>query len=374
MATVYKPLAPEDIQVTRTILNEAIPITGSIISGTYSSSAGETNILNYAHGMFQTVYDYPVNSSSANNLFDITVGLASGSYASASSTNQITKKLSIYNQMASILAGNDVNGGILKFDRDGDPAGGSKINNAYFLNFSRLLFKDQIKKGSFTLELGVTAGSIGSSYDSFSYSASISDSSAQYKTNSPAGEYGILRLDTISGNSGSASKESSDVGLIFYQAGVVVLNTDIFAAYNGSGVNLASNPNGQLSSAAAMKGSTNNYANIATLFATGSIQDAADSLRKRIKSIQFQNTTQLNSTIHFVRINNNEFNYSSNPTYLTGSKIKIKNDNSQNAPLSFITSVGLYSADNELLAVAKLSTPLQKTETDSLSLRVRLDY
>lgn len=366
MATVYKPLAPEDIQVTKTLLNESIPITGSIISGTYSSSAGEMNIVNYPHGMFQTVYDYPYASSSANNLFDITVGVANGSAASASNATQITKKLSIYNQMANILAGNDVNGNILKLDRDGDPAGGTKINNAYFLNFSRLLYKDQIKKGSFSIQLGVNGSS-----NPFNYIATISDSGSLFKTNSPAGEYGILTL-TTTGN--GATVRDPNVGLIFYQAGVAVLNTDIFAASASSDTDLSSNTGGQLLTAAVMSGSANNYTNVQTLFATGTISDAADSLRKRINRIDFQNTTQLNSTIHFVRVNNNEFNYSSNPTYLTGSKIRVKNNISQNAPISFITSVGLYSADNELLAVAKVSTPLQKTETDSLTLRVRLDY
>ena len=43
-------------------------------------------------------------------------------------------------------------------------------------------------------------------------------------------------------------------------------------------------------------------------------------------------------------------------------------------PVSYITSVGLYSADNELLAVAKVSEPLIKTPSNELTLRVRLDY
>ena len=43
-------------------------------------------------------------------------------------------------------------------------------------------------------------------------------------------------------------------------------------------------------------------------------------------------------------------------------------------PVSYVTTVGLYSADNELLAVAKLSEPLKKTPDTELTLRVRLDY
>ena len=106
---------------------------------------------------------------------------------------------------------------------------------------------------------------------------------------------------------------------------------------------------------------------------SGSISGSADGLRNRIKNIQFNNTTELNSTIYFCRANHNEFNYSSNPTYVSGSKMRVKNVTSD-SPVSYITSVGLYSADNELLAVAKLSEPLKKTPENELTLRVRLDY
>ena len=90
-------------------------------------------------------------------------------------------------------------------------------------------------------------------------------------------------------------------------------------------------------------------------------------------NVSFNNTTELNSTIYFCRANNNEFNYSSNPTYLTASKLRVKN-NTNDTPVSYITTVGLYSADNELLATAKLSEPLKKTPDDEFTLRVRLDY
>jgi hypothetical protein len=72
-------------------------------------------------------------------------------------------------------------------------------------------------------------------------------------------------------------------------------------------------------------------------------------------------------------VNHNEFNYSSNPTYLSSSQIRVK-ESSVDSPVSYITTVGLYSADNELLATAKLSEPLKKTPENEMILRVRLDY
>ena len=106
---LYKTFLNNDVVSTRTLLHEAIPITGTIISGTYS----DNNIKNYAHGMFQSVYDYPYLSSSANHIFDITVGISPNSSLSSSANQQNSKKINLYNQMAQVLVGNDITGSIL---------------------------------------------------------------------------------------------------------------------------------------------------------------------------------------------------------------------------------------------------------------------
>ena len=110
----------------------------------------------------------------------------------------------------------------------------------------------------------------------------------------------------------------------------------------------------------------------ATLTAS-TIQATCDQVRRRMMNVQFNNTVELNSTIYFCRANHNEFNYSANPTYLSGSKIRVKN-NTIDQPVTYVTTVGLYSADNELLAVAKLSEPLKKAPDSELILRCRLDF
>ena len=77
MASTFKTLKPEDKVLARNVLHEAIPITGSILSGTYGTFVtSEESIKNYSHGMFQSVYDYPYLSSSANHIFDLTVGIS----------------------------------------------------------------------------------------------------------------------------------------------------------------------------------------------------------------------------------------------------------------------------------------------------------
>jgi len=364
----------KDIISRSTLLHEAIPITGSLISGTYVVSDTDENIKNFSHGMFQSVYDYPYLSSSANSLFDITCGYSSISSLSSSTNTQNAKKINMYNQMAQVLAGYDHTGSILRFDQAGEVVDtGTKIDEAYFLTFSRLLVKDEIKKGTFELKLGINqdfdhGGTGGGSVHNKRIIITDASSSNVYKVNSPAGEYGILYATGSTANSGEVihSTDYMPCGLLYYQAGVAVISGSVFGSYTlGNG--LLRGSQGPCELAANISGSGFNAITSST------IQTMANGLRNRIYNVQFNNTTELNSTIYFCRVNHNEFNYSTNPTYISASQIVLKEVKSDQTT-TFITTVGLYNANNELLAVAKTSEPLVKTPQDELTIRVRLDY
>lgn len=342
MANIYKTLSSDSITSTRTLLHENVPVTGAIVSGTLYN---DTNIKNYSHGMFQSVYDYPILSSSANHLFDLTCGYHTGDPANA----QNNKKLNVYGQMAQVLVGYDASGDVRPFDRDGDLSSGDKINEAYFINLSRLLAKDEVRKGEFRLTVGT-----GETYAlPFAEETIVGDHGAAnvYRSNSPAGDYAVLYTGSAPHVTGSG------VGLIYYQAGVVVLTSSLFAVD---------------SSDDAIKFNVDDETVEAALTGT-TIQANCDDIRHRFQNLVFDNTIELNSTIYFCNANHNEFNYSSNPTYLSESQIRVKSA-PKDSPSSYITSVGLYSTDNELLATAKLSEPLKKDPSSTLTLRVRLDY
>jgi hypothetical protein len=383
MATTFKTFLNNDITSTKTLLHEAIPLTGTIASGTYNTAGATaetwagTNIKNYAHGMFQSVYDYPYLSSSANHIFDLTVGYAKASTLSASSaTSMQAKKINMYNQMAQVLVGYDTTGSIRNFDEDGNlvdsgAGSGTKVKDCIFINVARLLAKDEIKKGSFTLKIGTGSYATPFVNGGVNTIMTISDSGKEndYRVNSPAGEYAIL---SATAGYGSGWTAAPACGLIFYQAGIVVLSSSIFQ----SGSSLATQTGGIMGKATGGGGSVqwNPSLQYITASLTGSaISSSCNYFRHRLYDMSFNNTTELNSTIHFCRINHNDFNYSSNPTYLSSSKIVVKN-NSLDSPISYMTTVGLYSSDNELLAVAKLSEPLKKDPTNEMTIRVRLDY
>jgi len=159
---------------------------------------------------------------------------------------------------------------------------------------------------------------------------------------------------------------------VFYQAGIAVVSGSVFNDAADGGI-LSNTAPGTLQ--VLSTGGTTGFNTVTA----STIQVMADELRNRIYNIQFNNTTELNSTIYFCRVNNTEFNYSANPTYLSTSsggpsEIVVKDGSVASDPHSYITTVGLYSADNELMAVAKLSEPIKKDPSNELTLRVRLDY
>ena len=342
MPVQYEPFnTSQDVTTTKTLLHEVIPITGSIVSGTYS----EGNIKNYSHGMFQSVYDYPYLSSSANHIFDITVGYDETSGLSGSGT-QNAKKINLYNQYAQVLLGYTGTGSaVRRFESDGTLDDSNPMNEVFFVNFSRLITKDQIKKGSFTLSLGT-----GSAYASpFAGDRLVlQDANASERegyTVTQGGDYGLL----YSNSSGTGTV----LGNIFYQAGIAVVTASVF----DSGVEM------------------NSSAEDVDAVLTGSaISGACDALRHRMFNLSFNNTTEINSKIYFCRVPHNKYNYSANPTYLSGAEVRVKDGVATANPISYITTIGLYSSTGELLATAKLSEPLRKDPTNELTLRVRLDY
>tara|TARA_R110000824_G_scaffold178097_1_gene357709 strand:- start:1652 stop:2701 length:1050 start_codon:yes stop_codon:yes gene_type:complete len=344
----YEPLdSSTDVTTTVTLLYEAIPLTGTIVSGTYN----DENIKNFTHGMFQAVYDYPYLSSSANHIFDLAVGYSSDSTISGStSVTQESKKINMYNEFAQVLLGyTGSNNTVREFEKDLNLDNTGSIRDAFFINFSRLITKDQIKKGSFSMTLGT-----GSWSDPFRYGAidtveTLTDASASATggtTNTIGGDYGLLYT------TGSTVR-----GIVFYQAGIAVIGT---GSWNGvADFNSGSSP-------------VYSYTTAQSL-ASASISGSCDALRHRIQNISFNNTTEINSTIYFCRVPHNKYNYSANPTYVSSSEIRVKSIASD-TPISYITTIGLYSPNNELMAIAKLSEPLRKDPSNEITLRVRLDY
>ena len=118
------------------------------------------------------------------------------------------------------------------------------------------------------------------------------------------------------------------------------------------------------------------------LWTSGTIDEVVDHIcttrfgRGNSSAVSFRNETVINSSLIFCRAAPTQFNYSTNPTYSTADGHIIKQDfiRDGNSPFSYVTTVGLYDANRQLLAVAKTSRPIEKNPQTDLSIRVRLDY
>ena len=181
----------------------------------------------------------------------------------------------------------------------------------------------------------------------------LTDNSNDTTVNTFIGASRVFQL--VSGSNGSAINGggyvagSGSYGLVFPDLGVILLNP---AAVSQS-INVAPNR-------------TNNSDGFNNRILFNSINKGGNF------AVNSQET--LTSDYIFVRARNSEFNYSENPSFISGSTGEVIYDNFINNPQTYITTVGLYNDSNELVAVAKISRPLIKDFTKEALLRVKLDF
>lgn len=303
----------------------------------------------------------------SKKVFDVTFGRSSDTETNSGSF--LNAEQSVYNQFAKVLLGHESDSSIKKFNLGNNDSVGSILHNAYFVNFARSQFKDKISSdGTFRLVINVSGTSNVTLSDSGSTGVDLATCNA--------GTYG--KLFVTSSNSGyNFVPDTNDVqGLVFYEAGIAVVSPYIFSKYSASSgapvdTNLGKNEFGIISGDT---GSVSGSYDISELVLSGTIADNCFGLTSRILTASYYSVTELNSTIYFCRAFNHEFNYSSNPTFLNGSEIVVKNGDPEALSRTYITTVGLYSDDNQLLAVAKLSEPILKHQENELIARVRIDF
>jgi len=162
-------------------------------------------------------------------------------------------------------------------------------------------------------------------------------------------------------NSNGFTPDSGSYGLFLPDVGIVLLNAAAldgdqpFATDGGISLGTLRNPNQNDNNMSRLNGAISQSVFSGNFFRLNSQETLA-------------------SDFYFVRAQNSEFNYSSNPSFVSGSTGQVLWNTMYNNPQTFITTVGLYNDSNELCAVAKLSRPLVKDFTKELLVRVKLDY
>ena len=411
MATL-KSISSADIKTTRTTLNQLVDFVEEDVSGSSTRKkfqvfvTGTTSDPGVTSSLFHTVYDQDYTLQTANEIFDVTVGLFTDSICvSSSSTGTDTngkklfssesmmmrEKINIYRQYAQLLLGDATSQFAAPY---GSSTSTDSINEACFLNFKRLFVRDGIKRETFamrfyrsssaaTLQEDGALGAAGqSNIDRLTTSGSAIFTDVGSATSIERSEAG-----GDVGNIVNSSNTSETVGLLFYQQGIAIL--DLAKALSGSqhmsgSIDAVGNSAGRV-----VMGHNPGivYPNQAKFIPDFMISGSIDAITEHISSVRcgsgsttfltFQNNTQINSTLIFCRATADEFNFSSNPTYKDSEGRIVVIDETQQGiqkSFAFVTTVGLYDANEKLLAVAKLSRPVEKNDEKDLTFRVRLDF
>ena len=178
------------------------------------------------------------------------------------------------------------------------------------------------------------------------------------------------------GNIVNAANTNETVGLLFYQQGIAVF--DMKKVFSKDQV-----MTGSVRSVGAISSTPMSASFIPGFVVSSSIDGILDHIAEtrfgsgQNTTITFQNNTKINSTLYFCRATADEYNYSSNPSYTDPQgRIRVigEGDERVQKSFAFVTTVGLYDANEELLAVAKLSRPVEKNDEKDLTFRVRLDF
>lgn len=228
--------------------------------------------------------------------------------------------------------------------------GGEAADHFYVISVDRARYKEKLLPGTLTLhlsgsgnrELKLTDNSRVVATTTFTDSGRVfeivSGSGGNVYTGANANGYSV---------SGSYGKFLPDVGILLLNGKALDLPYRL-----GGGIALGTNRNPNISGL-----------NLSKFFL---------SLSKGA-FFRLNSEETISSNFIFVRARNAEFNYSTNPSLLSGSG-EIRHNVMINTPQSYITGVGLYNDNNDLLAVAKLSRPLLKDFTKEALVRIKLDY
>jgi hypothetical protein len=276
------------------------------------------------------IYDTsPAISPSASVQFSIQFGHASGSGSAPinAAVPGYSPSRIVYGQYRNLVYGTETQ----NFTFDGT----TTSDSIWVINVSRARYKESLLPGSLSLTLRGTSGSL-----------NLIDDSSTTNLTRFVGEnkyYNII----------SSSITNSPVyGLFLPDLNTIILNSNQLTGSAGAAGYFVSQSKGNTA--------VNNPLFLYNALVSGS-------------SFKLNSSETISARYFFTRIKNSEYNYTSNPSIIDANG-NLLYTTLINNPQTYITSVGMYNDNNELLAVAKLSKPLVKDFTKEALIRVKLDY
>lgn len=328
----FKRLDPEDFLVSiDSVTATAWSTNTPVLSTFFTSSTTSTNDVYY-----KNVYQTGSTLSGSAVQFAIAYGNKNGS-GSAYYNNAVpgaSPTRTVYGQYRNLVYG-DENAQFI--------FGTVTASDFWAISIDRARYKEHLLKGTFNLKL------------SGSYVLQLTDNSGMVSTDTYLDCGRVYQI--ISGSNGVAfsgtgySASSGSYGLFLPDIATIILNPLAIS----QSINLVPTASANI-----------NEDNIGRLYRAISGSTAA--------SFQINSEETVTSDYVFVRARNSEFNYSENPSFISGSTGDVIYSTFINSPTTYMTTVGFYNDTNDLLAVAKLSKPLAKDFTKESLVRVKLDF
>ena len=338
----FKRLDPEDFVVSSDSVTAPLWSSNQVtLTNFFTSSIQEAGS---SGNFYLNVYQTASTLSNAEVQFAIAYGDQRGSGSSYYNTSApyYSPSKTIYGQYRTLVLGDE---------NSSFNFGGTTSQNIYVLSIDRNRYKESLLPGSLTLILSSSTGVINLTDNSLLVSSvSFNDAGRVYQlisgsagTRSP----GALNVNGYSLASGSYGLFLPDIGTIILNP--LALGSNVAGGGIGLVTSIALNTNGL---------------NMRTLFNAISLGS----------NFTANSQETISSDYIFIRSRNSEFNYSENPSFISGSTGEVIFNSFINNPQTFPTTIGLYNDNNELLAVAKISRPLLKDFTKEALVRVKLDF
>jgi hypothetical protein len=331
----FKRLDPEDFLVSVDSITATAWSTNSPTLTTFFTSPTTSTNDSY----YKNVYQTASTLSNAAVQFAIAYGnlTGSGSANFNDSVPGVSPTRTVYGQYRNLIYGSETAQFIF---------GTVTASDFWAISVDRARYKEHLLKGTFNLKLSGSAGI---------QTLVLTDNSGMVSTDTYLDCGRVYQI--ISGSNGVAysgtgySPSSGSYGLFLPDIATIILNPLALS----QSINLEPT-----------RTSDTNVDNIGKLFTAMSASSAA--------SFQLNSEESVTSDYVFVRARNSEFNYSENPSFISGSTGDVIYSTFINSPQTYVTTVGFYNDTNELLAVAKLSKPLTKDFTKEALVRVKLDF
>ena len=332
----YSPINPENIQIS----------SDSIVSTLWSNKATTLNAI-YQKSSYSSSY-LPIYGSDPNIDLNSEVQFSLG-YGNVNGSGSLP-----INPLVEGLSPSRINYGQLRTLINGDEntnisfgVGNSDSEDLYVLNIERARYKEKLFLSTFNLHLSGSSGSIQLTNNSKdSSTVTYCDSGRIY--------------DIVSGSNGNSIStggltSSGSYGKFLPDVGLILLNPRALALpFNSGGLDLSIDYNNNENALKNNNSYLFNYINQGKYFSLNSEETVT-------------------SDYIFVRVQNSDFNYTTNPSIINNDG-EFYYDTLVNNPQTFITTVGLYNDSNELLAVAKLSKPFVKDFTKEALIKIKLEF